>query len=147
MRRACDGETAFTLVEMLVVLAIIAILAGLLYPVFQRSVASGRAAACVANLRQIGAALGAYLNEHDQRMPALKIARSSLSEDVPVIDNTLDQYAKDRRVFACPADKKDFAGRTGTSYCWNIALNDQLVAELNFLKVVTDTTRIPVMSD
>ena len=54
-----------------------AILSGLAYPVYQRTVASGRAAACLTHLRQLGAGLNAYLSEHEMRMPVLKIARES----------------------------------------------------------------------
>jgi prepilin-type processing-associated H-X9-DG protein len=132
---------------MMVVLAIIAILAAFAFPLYQRSVASGKAVACISNLRQLGVALNAYLNENEMKMPTLQIARDSTSQEVPVIDNTLDKYATDKRIFACPADNKNFAGKTGTSYCWNVALNGQAVASLNFLQLVTDTTHIPIISD
>ena len=141
------SNAAFTLIELLVVIAIIAVLAGLAYPVYQRITGSGKATACISNLRQLGVALNAYLNDNEMRMPVLETGRESISDDVPVIDNTLDKYVPDRRVFACPADTKNFAARTGTSYFWNVALNDQPVASLNFLKLVTDTTHIPILSD
>ena len=138
---------AFTLIEMIVVIAVIAILAAFAYPVYQRSVASGRAAACLSNLRQLSAGLNAYLNENDMKMPTLQIGRDNLNQDVPVIDNTLDKYISDKRVFACPADNKNLATKTGTSYCWNVALNGQAVANLNFLQLATDSSHIPVISD
>ncbi|HSI12861.1 MAG TPA: prepilin-type N-terminal cleavage/methylation domain-containing protein [Chthoniobacter sp.] len=142
-----SAPRAFTLIEMIVVIAIIAILAAFAYPVYQRSVASGRAAACLANLRQLSAGLNAYLNENDMKMPTLQIGRDNISQDVPVIDNTFDKYISDKRVFACPADNKNFATKTGTSYCWNVALNGQAVANLNFLQLATDSSHIPVISD
>lgn len=141
------ARRAFTLVELLVVLGIIAILAAVAFPAYQRSVGSSKASACLGNLRQLGVALHAYLQDHDMIMPALKIARESIGEDVPAIDNTLDRYLQDRAIFRCPADSKDFAGRTGTSYLWNIALNDQPLATLNFMHFATDPSRIPIMSD
>lgn len=146
MKRTARPAAAFTLLELLVVIGIIAILAGFAYPVYQRTVAGGRAAACLSNLRQLGVGLNAYLNEHEMRMPALKIARESKQDDVPVIDNTLDKYIPDRGVFACPADTQGLATRTGTSYCWNILVNDQPVGALKFL-FVTDQHLIPVISD
>jgi len=140
-------QRAFTLIEMIVVMAVIAILAAFAYPVYQRSVASGRAAACLSNLRQLSTGLNAYLNENDMKMPTLQIGRDSLNQDVPVIDNTLDKYLSDKRIFACPAYNKNLATKTGTSYCWNVALNGQAVANLNFLQLATDTSHIPVISD
>ncbi len=140
-------RAAFTLMELLVVMAIIALLSALIYPAYQRSVGSAKAAACVSNLRQLGVALNGYLQDHDMTMPVLKIGRASRSEDLPVIDNTLNAYVQDGAVFRCPADTKDFAGTIGTSYAWNVALNGQPIASLNFLQVVTDLTHIPIMSD
>lgn len=61
---------AFTLIELLIVIAIIGILASLLFPVFSRVRESGRSANCVNNLRQLAMAFMAY--EHDYRqMPWL----------------------------------------------------------------------------
>jgi prepilin-type processing-associated H-X9-DG protein len=77
----------------------------------------------------------------------LMTGRASTSDDVPVIDNTLDKYIQDRRVFACPADMKGFAASTGTSYFWNVALNGQALASLNFLTLSTNTSQIPILSD
>ena len=137
---------AFTLIEIITVIAVIAILAAFAYPVYQRVTASAKAAACLSNLRQLGMGLNAYLNENDMKMPTLQIARDNLSQNVPVIDNTIDKYLTDKGVFACPADNKNYAATTGTSYFWNVALNGQAVASLNFL-LVTDTTHIPILSD
>ena len=55
--------TAFTLVELLVVVAIIAILAALLLPALTRAKARGQSAACVSNLRQLGTGLQTFLSD------------------------------------------------------------------------------------
>jgi prepilin-type N-terminal cleavage/methylation domain-containing protein len=55
--------TAFTLVELLVVIALIAILAALMMP------ALGRSSACLSNLRQMGVAWHLYLGDHGDRFP------------------------------------------------------------------------------
>ena len=155
-QRACDRQpssrsfrhsSAFTLAELLVVIAIVAILAGLAFPAYQRVIESGRATACTSNLRQLGVALSLYLGENNNTMPTLKTARASLADDVPVIDNTLDKYVSAKGVFACPADKGGFATKTGTSYLWNVTLNGQALASLNFFGVVQDLSRIPILSD
>ena len=138
---------AFTLIELLVVLGIIAVLTGVGLPVYQRIVQGSRAAACVSNLRQIGVALGLYLNEHNMVMPTMKAGRTSLAEDVPVIDNTLNAYAPNPKVFACPADTAGLAAASGTSYYWNVALNGQTVATLNFLHLPGGPALIPILSD
>ena len=150
--RAASGvarcsSSAFTLAELLVVIAIIAILAALAYPAYQHVSESGRATACTSNLRQLGIALSLYLGENNNTMPTLKTARARLADDVPVIDNTLDKYVTAKGVFACPADKAGFATTTGTSYLWNVTLNGQALASLNFLGLVQDLSHIPILSD
>lgn len=140
------ARSAFTLVELLVVIAVIAIIGAIAFPVFQRSVEGARATKCVAHLRQLGAGLSLYLGENNMIMPTLKAGRAALTDDVPVIDNTLDKYLKDKAVFACPSDDV-WAATTGTSYNWNNALNGQSATNLNFLGMVVDAGHIPVLAD
>lgn len=137
---------AFTLLELLVVIAVIGVLATLAIVAFRRVVESAKATECSSNLRQLGAALATYLGEHEMIMPTLKAGREKLSDEEPVIDNTLDRYLKTRDVFACPADRR-WAKQTGTSYYWNVALNAQSMSSLNFLKLADETSRIPVIAD
>lgn len=59
---------AFTLVELLVVITIIAILAALLLPTLNRAKLAGLAAVCKSNLHQIGIGCGLYTSQH-QRYP------------------------------------------------------------------------------
>ena len=139
-------RSAFTLIELLVVMAVIAILAALAVPAYTYALQMGRATACISNLRQIGIALNLYLADHNATMPTMQAARSSTSDSVPVIDNTLNRYAGDPRVFACPADTAGLAGTTGTSYFWNSALNNQVLMNLSFL-AISAPSRIPILSD
>jgi prepilin-type N-terminal cleavage/methylation domain-containing protein/prepilin-type processing-associated H-X9-DG protein len=147
-RARADG---FTLMELLVVVTLIAILAGLAFPAYQRVIQSGRATACVSNLRQLGVGLGAYLADNNNTMPILNTARPSTSVNVPVIDNTLSRYITTPSVFACPADVNGFAQSTGTSYFWNVAINGQAAANLSFLPMLSQKTQspsqIPIMAD
>jgi prepilin-type N-terminal cleavage/methylation domain-containing protein/prepilin-type processing-associated H-X9-DG protein len=142
---------AFTLIELLVVIAIIALLAALVTAGWQRSVRYSRAAACMQNLRSIGAGLARHVAEHDGVFPELAMARSSKSENVPVLDTELRPYVTDARVFACPDDSKRLAEKSGTSYLWNHKLNGQRLASLSvsFLAMspIEDPSHIMVMGD
>jgi prepilin-type N-terminal cleavage/methylation domain-containing protein/prepilin-type processing-associated H-X9-DG protein len=135
-----------TILELLVVIGLIAVLAALAVAAYQRTVEGGRATACSGHLRQLGIALNAYLGEHEMKMPVLKAGREKVTDEVPVIDNTLDKYISEKAIFACPSDHQ-YAVASGTSYHWNVALNGQSATNLNFLRVIQNRSRIPVLGD
>jgi prepilin-type N-terminal cleavage/methylation domain-containing protein len=62
----CVRQRAFTLIELLVVIAIIAILAAILFPVFAQARDNARQAACLSNCKQIGLAIGMYVQDYDE---------------------------------------------------------------------------------
>lgn len=66
-RRKKNG--GFTLVELLVVVAMLAILAGLLLPVFPRVRQRAQQTSCLSNLRQLGLAMRIYLQDWDGVYP------------------------------------------------------------------------------
>lgn len=136
----------FTLTEMLVALAIVAVLAAIAYPVIRSGVRSSHKAACLSNLRQIGMGLDTYLREHNDRMPELEAARRSKSEDVPVLDTLLEPYLDQPDIFHCPADREEFAA-TGSSYFWNTTQNGLHRSKLAFFGVEADPSRIPLVID
>jgi prepilin-type N-terminal cleavage/methylation domain-containing protein len=66
---ARQTEDGFTLVELLVVVALLTVLAGLLFPVLAQARDRARQTTCLSNLRQIGQAQLQYLEDWDERFP------------------------------------------------------------------------------
>ena len=60
---------AFTLVELLVVIAVIALIAAMLLPALSKARQSGRRTACASNLRQLSVALSIYASENEGDYP------------------------------------------------------------------------------
>ncbi len=68
-KRSTPRRKAFTLVEILVVLAIIGLLAGLLFPVFSQARERARRTACVSTLASFGRAFQIYSQDYDGLLP------------------------------------------------------------------------------
>jgi prepilin-type processing-associated H-X9-DG protein/prepilin-type N-terminal cleavage/methylation domain-containing protein len=69
MKTNGENKTAFTLIELLTVIAIIGILAAILIPVVSAVRESARSAQCMSNLRQIGQGIQLYAEDHGGRAP------------------------------------------------------------------------------
>ena len=65
---------AFTLIELMVVMAVTGLLAALLLPALISAKDRGKRSACRSNLRQIGIAVHLYADDHDGRIPYGPIA-------------------------------------------------------------------------
>ncbi len=64
---------AFTLVELLVVVAIIAILTAMLLPALRRAKENAKTAVCLSNLRQVGLAIHSFAVDNDGLLPRANV--------------------------------------------------------------------------
>jgi prepilin-type N-terminal cleavage/methylation domain-containing protein/prepilin-type processing-associated H-X9-DG protein len=140
-------RAGFTVVELLVVVAIVAVLAGITVPIYQQVTARGRAAHCMNNLKQIGTALNLYLGDNHFTMPEMVAARESKDDEEEALDTVLAAYVTSPTVFRCVGDHGGIWRDTGTSYFWNSLLNGQQWGQLEMMGRKTGAARIPVVSD
>ncbi|MCS7181316.1 MAG: DUF1559 domain-containing protein, partial [bacterium] len=97
-----EKKDGFTLVEMLVVIAIIAILAAFLLPALSGARERARRTTCINNLRQFGIAYEMYAEDHYERFPdqpAALYAGSSNSS----LKTIYPYYIKSTKIFWCPS--------------------------------------------
>jgi prepilin-type N-terminal cleavage/methylation domain-containing protein/prepilin-type processing-associated H-X9-DG protein len=93
----------FTLVEILVVLAIIAILAAILFPLFSSARAAGYKATCLANVHQLLQSSTMYASDYDRRLVAARtyMGGTGLGTTWCV---ALQPYIKNNQILLCPVD-------------------------------------------
>lgn len=94
-----SGRRAFTLVELMVAIAIIVILAGILFPVFAGARRKAYQAGCTTNLRQLQMAMRQYCSDHDGRFP---LQVQMIGETPYRWVNAIYSYGYSKTVYACP---------------------------------------------
>jgi prepilin-type N-terminal cleavage/methylation domain-containing protein/prepilin-type processing-associated H-X9-DG protein len=101
-------RAAFTLVEMLVVIVILVILAGLLFVVYSAAKERSRRGVCASNLHQIGVAGSMYAEDHDGLFPPYTngygSGRGATPDPKPLFDAMAAYLARDSRAWFCPSD-------------------------------------------
>jgi prepilin-type N-terminal cleavage/methylation domain-containing protein/prepilin-type processing-associated H-X9-DG protein len=112
-------RAAFTLIELLTVVAIIAVLAALLMPAFASARRSAGRTACSSNLRQLFVALTTYGADNDNNLPPAE-SSTKVTWDAALFDG---KYLTNQKVLACPLDilkrRTGFASQPIRSYCAN----------------------------
>jgi len=109
---------AFTLIELMVVISIIAILAALLFPVFARAKEAAKKTACISNLKQMGDAIIMYESDYDDIFPHAVDPSDKWAPEIwdpfpafrdqipymPLMSEALQPYIRSKEIFRCPAD-------------------------------------------
>ncbi len=92
---------AFTLIELLIVIAMIAVLAAVLFPVFQKVRENARRTTCASNLRQIGLAIVQYTQDSNDALPpgAYALGGATVTWRQGVFS-----YVRNAQIFSCPSN-------------------------------------------
>src|ERR1700722_7726520 len=131
---------AFTLIELLFVIAISGPRAGLLLPVLSRAKAKARNATCQSQLRQLGAAIRVYTDDNGNLLPSAEILPSLPIDPAHPLPRICDVLGKlvgwtdadtngVATVFRCPSDNAKRFETEGASYEWNANLNGHRMDE------------------
>ena len=115
---------AFTILELLVVISVITLLAGLLLPALKNARESAKRSSCVSNMRQIYYSVNLYVNENNGLLPPVYGPGSPYSE---MWMSRLESYGVNAKVLFCPSDPNFISGASPTnsnhtktrSYIWN----------------------------
>lgn len=91
------------------VIAIIAILAAILFPVFSQAKEAAKKTACLSNMNQIGLGVQMYLTDNDDRMLYRSGSANSRAGNIPTSNanrwwNLLMPYVASQAVYRCPSD-------------------------------------------
>ena len=155
------ASRAFTMIELLCVIAIIGILASMLLPGLSRAKSRAVESACVNNMRQIGVALTLYADENGGRLPtAAELPTESLNTNRwPALTSVLaaqmgynatNQPANS--VFKCPSDRVGgtnfyYFKTQSLSYDWNEQANNDPITNPKYWGTRLDPNKAPVLSD
>ena len=93
------SKKGFTLIELMLVISIIAILAGMLLPVIVKAREQSRRVSCMSNLRQIGVACHIYASDWAERLPNPPGATTLTVADMLVSNG----YMESGSIFRCPS--------------------------------------------
>lgn len=112
------GSRGFTLVELLVTLAILTVLSVLTTSFVQNAMRKGKQAACMSNMRNIGAALHIYASENNGEFPETTHSTTLDRAWIYALEEHMGRFDECR---ICPADPKrqQRLDAKGSSYTLN----------------------------
>ena len=117
---------AFTLVELLVVISIIGLLAGLAVPAINGGLKSAKAGACLSNLHQIGVATLAYAADNSFNLPDAGSGTSDMwATKLATFISTGTKSKKS--IFVCPGCEKTVVEATGNNVAVTYGVHNGLM--------------------
>mgnify|MGYP001028988327 CR=1 FL=1 len=105
----------FTLTELLVVIALVALLLGLLVPCLHAAKKKADLIQCQSRLKNLYLALQMYADQHDGRFPNV----TDLIQVPQKVKEALQPYVNSEEIFWCPYDP-DKTTHPGGSYDWRV---------------------------
>ena len=100
-------------------IAIISILAAILFPVFAQAREKARQTACLSNMRQMSLGVMMYAQDYDETLP---LAATATPTGFLNWHDLVDPYMKNKQIWICPNAKapiKDIYGKPVCHYGWN----------------------------
>src|SRR4051812_25904749 len=140
-------QSAFTVVELIIVLGIIILLAGLLFPLIGRAKEAGKRAQCLSNLRSLTQAWLAYAADNQRHICSSdpttpqgwynRIPSLDPNHLGPLQTGKLYPYVNDLTVFRCPDDSSvpNDQNAPPTKYAMNGLLNGPIGIPYTFTKL------------
>ncbi len=162
----------FTLIELLTVIGIIALLAAILFPVFNAARRKGKTTTCISNLNQIGKSMSMYGMDANDKFPWAVDPTDKYTPQIwdqypewqkqipfmPFLHEVLQPYQKSKEIWLCPGDngmyvedfndqelfaQPTFYKKFGTSYVFRTEIAFRQIRFTNF----KDGARINVLFD
>jgi prepilin-type N-terminal cleavage/methylation domain-containing protein/prepilin-type processing-associated H-X9-DG protein len=134
INRTRRASGAFTLIELLIVVAIIGMLVALTAPAIENARERAESTKCLTNLRNIGVAVLSYVADNDNRFPIIETDPSNPvydpSEEAGTLLTVLGEYGVTEQGLRCPTDLRTFDNfkKRGSSYEWRPMLDDELAS-------------------
>jgi prepilin-type N-terminal cleavage/methylation domain-containing protein/prepilin-type processing-associated H-X9-DG protein len=148
---------AFTIVELLVVIGILGLLAGLTIPNLQYGILKAQSTKCSEQLRGIGAAVLSDATDNNGFLPEINQTAPPLPypSTVPGIVGVLGSYGVTTNTIQCPVDMNQGAASSfqqyGSSYEWNPVLDDGTdpvtAIPIGPMQITVNPSRIRVCTD
>ncbi len=110
-------------------IAIIAILAAILFPVFSAAREKARQTACLSNLKQVGLGALLYAQDYDENMPLTERGGDIDDAHEYYWGDMINPYTKNWQMLQCPSANQPIAFKTGVTtysqqWSYNYGIND-----------------------